>query len=146
MSIRHNSLFSNRTSFDKLDKALDVYSNYENILLVGDFNAQISEAYLDTFFYQHALETVNKEPTCYKDSENSSCVDFIFTNNPRSFFKTNTFFTGLSDCHKLFSSVFKTTFCKSKPKEITDRNFKNFEEESFNQELRNNLINNNIES
>ena len=43
-------------------------------------------------------------------------------------------------------SVFKTTFCKSKPKEITYRNFKNFEEESFNQELRNNLINNSIES
>ena len=43
-------------------------------------------------------------------------------------------------------SVFKATFCKSKPKEITYRNFKNFEEESFNQELRNNFINNSIES
>ena len=29
---------------------------------------------------------------------------------------------------------------------MTYRNFKNFEEESFSQELRNNLINNNIES
>ena len=27
--------------FDRLDIALDVYSNYENSLLVGDFNAQI---------------------------------------------------------------------------------------------------------
>ena len=56
----------------------------------------------------------------------------------------NMFFTWLSDFHKLLLSVFKTTFCKSKPKEITYRHFKNFEEESFNQELRNNLINNNI--
>ena len=56
------------------------------------------------------------------------------------------FFTGLSDFHELVLSVFKTTFCKSKPTEITYRNFKNFEEKSFNQELRNNLINNNIES
>ena len=36
--------------FNTLDKALDVYSNYENILLIGDFNAQIGETHLDTFF------------------------------------------------------------------------------------------------
>ena len=89
---------------------------------------------------------MNKEPTCYKNSENPSPIDFTLTNNPRSFFKTNTFFTGLPDFHKLVLSVFKTTFCKSKPKEITYRNFKNFEEESFNQELRNNLVNNNVKS
>ena len=89
---------------------------------------------------------MNKEPTCYKNIENLSWIDFILTNKPRSFIKTNTLFTGLSDFHKFALSVFKTTFCKSKPKEITYRNFKNFEEESFNQELRNNLINNNIES
>ena len=92
------------------------------------------------------MQNLNKEPTCYKNSENPSCIDLILPNNPRSFSKTNTFFTGFSDFHKLVLSVFKTTFCKSKPKEITYRNFKNFEEEIFNQELRNNLINNSIES
>ena len=55
-------------------------------------------------------------------------------------------FTGLSDFHKLVLSIFKTTFCKYKPKEIIRRNFKNFEEESFNQELKNNLINSSTES
>ena len=68
------------------------------------------------------------------------------THNPKSFFKTSTLFTGLSDFHKLVLSVFKTTFCKSKPKEIIYRNFKNFEEESFNQELKNSLSNNSTES
>ena len=89
---------------------------------------------------------MNKEPTCYKNSENPSHIDFILTNNPRSFFKTSTLFTGLSDFHKLVLPVVKTTFCKSKPKEITYRNFKNFEEELFDQELKNNLINNSTES
>ena len=125
--------------FNTLDKALDVYSNYENILLIGDFNAQIGETHLDTFLYQHELANINKEPTCYKNSENPSCIDFILSNRPKSFFKTNTVFTGLSDFHKLVLSVFKTTFPKSKPKEITYRNFKNFSEENFNQELRTNL-------
>ena len=45
--------------------SLDVYSNYENILLVGDSNTQIGEkTCLDTFLYQHELKNVNKEPTC----------------------------------------------------------------------------------
>ena len=45
----------------------------------------------------------------------------------------------MSDFRKLVLSVFKTTFPKSKPKEITSRNFKNFRKENFNQELRANL-------
>ena len=101
------------------------------------FNAQIGETCLDILLYQHELRNVNKELTCYKNSEIPSCTDFILTNNPRSFFKTSTFFTGLSDFHKLVLSVFNTTFCKSKPKEITNRNLKIFEEESFNHELKN---------
>ena len=144
--IYHLPFQSDQYFFDGLDNALDEYSNYGNILLVGDFNAQIRETCLDTFLYQHELKNVNKEPTCYKNSGNSSCIDFILTNNPRSFFKTITPFTGLSDFHKLVLPVFKTTFCKPKPKEIIYKNFKNFEEESFNQELKNNFINSNTES
>ena len=102
--IYHPASQSDQYFFDKLDNALDVYSNCENIFLVGDFNTQIGETCLDTFLYQHDLE---------------SCIDFILTNNPRSFFKTNTFFTGLSDFYELVLSVFRTTFCKSEPKEIT---------------------------
>ena len=144
--IYHPTSQSDQYFFDKLDNTINVCYNYENILLVGDFNAQIGETYLDTFLCQHELKNVNKNPTSYKNSENPSCIYFILTNNPRRFFKTNTFFTELSDFHKLVLSVFKITFCKSKPKEITYRNFKNFEEENFNQEVKNNLINNSNES
>ena len=60
---------SDQYFFDKLDNAVDVYSNFENISLVGAFNAQIRETCLYTFLYQHELENVNKEPTCCKNSE-----------------------------------------------------------------------------
>ena len=33
------------------DKVLNIYSNYENVLLIGDFNAQIGETHLDTFLF-----------------------------------------------------------------------------------------------
>ena len=34
---------------DTYHKVLDVYSNYENVLLIGYFNVQIGETHLDTF-------------------------------------------------------------------------------------------------
>ena len=66
-------------------------------------------------------------------------VDFILTNSPLSFYKSDFLFTRLSDCHKAVLSVFKATFSKSKSKEIIYRNFKKFNEEHFNQELRGKL-------
>ena len=44
---------SDQYFFDNLDKALDVYSTYEKVLITGDFNAQEGEKCLDTFLYQH---------------------------------------------------------------------------------------------
>ena len=35
--------------FNTLDKAFDIFSNYENLLLLGDFNIQIVETHLDAF-------------------------------------------------------------------------------------------------
>ena len=41
-------------------KTLGVYTNYENTLFVGDFNAQIGETHLDTFYivmsYQKSIK------------------------------------------------------------------------------------------
>ena len=51
----------------------------------------------------------------------------------------NTIFTGLSDFHKLALPVFKTTFTKSKFKEIIYRNYKTFSQNNFNQDLHNQL-------
>ena len=49
--------------FEKLDKAIDVYSHYEKVLLLGNFNAEISEFCLDFFLYQHELKNLVKEKT-----------------------------------------------------------------------------------
>ena len=107
-------------------------------MLVGDFNSQIGEKYFDDFLFQHELRSVNDKPTCYKNPDKHSCIDFILTNSPLSFHKSDCLFIGLSDCHKLVLSVFKINFSKSKPKEIIYRNFKKFDED-FNQQLRGRL-------
>ena len=99
--------------FDCLDKALDVYSSYEKVILTGDFNAQES---INSFLYQHDLTNLVKESTCYKNPRNPSCSNLYLTNSPLRFQTTSPVFTGLSDFHKLVLTVFKTTFVKSKPK------------------------------
>ena len=92
-------------------------------MLVGHFNAQIGEKCFEDFLLQHELSSVNGKPTCYKNPDKPSCIDFILTNSPLSFHKSDCLFAGSSDCHKLVLSVFKTTFSKSKPKEIIYRKF-----------------------
>ena len=65
-------------------------------------------------------------------------MPLILTNSPRSFINKETYFTGLSDCHKLVLSVFKT-FSKTGPKEMMYRDYKNFDQYIFSQELCTNL-------
>ena len=93
----------------------------------------------DTFLYQHELKSLNKEATSFKNPNKSGCIDLILANNPRSFSNTETYFTGLSDCHKLVLSVFKTTFSKTGPKEMMYRDYKNFDQDIFPQEIHTSL-------
>ena len=39
----------------KYYKALGTYSNYEKVLLIGDFNTEITEHYMESLFYEHEL-------------------------------------------------------------------------------------------
>ena len=55
----HLPSHSDQYYFDNIDKALDVYCQYEKIMLVGDFNAQIGEKCFDDFLFQHELRSVN---------------------------------------------------------------------------------------
>ena len=140
MGSYHPPSQSDQYYFDSVGRALDVYNDsYERFLLLGDFNAEETEPCLSTFLYEYEAKHLVKEKTCYKIPENPSCVDLFLTNSCNSFQNTTVISTGLSDCHKMPVTVLKTTFDKVKPKEIMYRNYKNFEEIKFREELRNTL-------
>ena len=63
-------------------------------------------------------------------------MDLNLTNNSSYFQNTKTFFTGLSDFHKLVTTMVKISFPKSKPLEINYRNYKHLDEFSFNEDLK----------
>ena len=88
------------------------------------------------FLELYGLKNLVRENTCFKSLNNPSCIDLILTNNQGSFQNTNVISSGLSDCHKLVLSVIKTTFPKAKPRQFFYRDFKNFEETIFKDDLK----------
>ena len=87
---------------------------------------------------EHDLKHIVKEPTCFKNTENPTCIDLFITNVPtyidlfitnvptcidlfitnvpNSFPVTKTITTGLSDFHKMVLTVLKNKFMKLKTK------------------------------
>ena len=57
------------------------------------------------------------------------------TNKQERFLKTETVETGLSEFHKMVVSVFKRSLKKQKPKIITYRDYKRFDNEKFRESL-----------
>ena len=75
-----------------------------------------------------------KSATCFKSSK-GTLLDVLLTNKPKSFQKTFVCKTGRSDCHKLVSTIFRSTFIKLPPKVAKYRSYKNFDENKFCRDL-----------
>ena len=125
-----------------VSKGRDNYlANYDNILLLGDFNSTMSEKPMKEFCELYDLQNLIKDPTCYKNASNPSSIDVILTNRKNSFQNSMTIETGLSDYHKMIITVLKVHFKKKEPITIKFRSYKNFNESIFRDNLLNNLQN-----
>ena len=80
---------------------------YENIILMGDYNAEITNASMQEFCESYFLENMVKKPTCFKNPAKPTCIDLMITNKPGMFQNAKTYETGLSDFHKLDVSTMK---------------------------------------
>ena len=58
---------------------------YDNVLLIGDFNSEISEKPMEEFCSLFDLKSLIKTPTCYMSDTNPSCIDLILTNRSNCF-------------------------------------------------------------
>ena len=108
--------FNEQLFLENLSMSLDhTLENYENIILLGDFKLTPKHTKLleftDTFNLKHLI----KEPTCFKGA-NPAIIDLILTNQRQYFKNSKTFETGISDFHKLTTTVLKSTFVKGNPK------------------------------
>ena len=64
--------------------SLDLHSSkYDKILILGDFNVEIEEANMKTFFENYNLKSLIKQPTCDKIPNKPTCINLILKNVPR---------------------------------------------------------------
>ena len=126
--------------FQNIGSSIDFYCQYyEKFLLVGDFNAEDTEPHLAEFLRNYDAKNIVKNKTCYKNINNPSCIDLFITNCFRHFHGTVALSVGMSDFHKLVVTVLKCTLKTGKPKNVSYRNYKNFNNENFKQELKTKL-------
>ena len=65
----------------------------------------------------------------------TTCIDLILTNRPNLFQHSSAFETGLSDFHLLTVTEFQMGLQKLKPKIITHRDYKNFDNAKFRSDI-----------
>ena len=112
---------------------------FDKFLLAGDFNIEEADPIMSEFLFKNDSKNLVQQKTCFKSTNNPSCIDLFVTNSPRSFQNTITFASGLSDFHKIILTILKSTFPKVRPKQIVYRKFKNFDLNNFKNEIRTNM-------
>ena len=130
----HKNLISNHLNI--LGKILDTQMKiYDNFLIVRDFNSEVTETAMENFCGTYHLHNLIKDRTCLKNPHKPLCIDLLLTSFPKSFLKSQTLETGLSDFHKLTLVILKIRYKKQRPLVVTYRDYKNFSNETFRTEL-----------
>ena len=89
----------------------------------------------ERFLQAYNLTSLIKEATCFQSS-NPSCIDLILTNQKNMCKLSNTFETGISDRHKLISTVAKSGSFKGRPQEKIYRSYISFNIETFKKNIK----------
>ena len=120
---------------------MTIYTKYDHTILVGDFNANMlkPDAYetkmlLDSFIEPFSLKQLIKEPTRITKSS-CTLIDLILVTKPE-----NALFSGVCDAPGISDHCFTyVTYSlkkeKFKPYNVTKRDFKNINHESFKHDI-----------
>ena len=98
---------------ESLSGSLKSYtSKFENILVIGVLNISVEENNMKYFCESYNLKSLMKVPTFYKNPESPSCIDLIFTNQPRNFQNSSVIETSPSDFLKITVTSLRMRFRK----------------------------------
>jgi hypothetical protein len=120
----------------------NITNSYDNIIIIGDINIDtmkedsygydLYESFLDTF----NLKNLIKDTTCHTKTASTS-LDVILTNRNRCCFHTIILETGISDVHSLIGTTLRASYNRVEPTIIKYRDYKNFSEVTFLNDLAN---------
>ena len=125
-----------KNHLQEIGKGSQYYSSkYENFIVLGDFNAEMSNPHMSEFCALYNLTNLIKEPTCYKNVDKPTSIDLILTNHARCFQHSGIHEMGLPDFQKLTCTVLKMFYAKQKLRIIKYRDYKNFINITFRMDL-----------
>ena len=85
---------------------------------MDDFNADLSNNFVDSFCGSYNLKSLIKKPKCFKNPDHPTCIDLILTNRQKSFQNSIIIGIGLSDFHKLTVTVLKSYLRNRSPRNL----------------------------
>ena len=91
-----------------LSDFLDSHSStYQKVFILGDFNVEVDDLNMKTFYDSYSLPILMKQPILYANPFHLKCIDLILTNVPQSFHTTYAIETGLSYFHLMKLTVMR---------------------------------------
>ena len=109
---------------------------YDKYVLACDSNAEEEEEKMGNFLDIYGLKCLVHDKTCFKSVIKPSCIDLFLTNSSNSFQNIYVICSGLSDCHTMVLILMKTNYPNAKPRKLFYRNYKNFSNAGFNNDLK----------
>ena len=91
------------------------------------------------FCDNYGLKTLIRKLTCYKNSENPTCIDLMLTNVPHCWWSSCVIETGLPDFHLMTLTVMKKEYRKFQSRIIGYRGYRYFSNKKFRENLLHNL-------
>ena len=121
-----------------LSKSLSIYlDTYENVILLGEFNMTTEDKKLQFLEDSFNLDRLIKKQICFEGFH--SCIDLIIPNRKAYFKRTCILETGISDFHKLTVVSLKSQTLNAPPKRKLYIDYKAFDGNSFNNDLKTKL-------
>ena len=106
--LNSNSLNSFQNHLVQRSKKFDFYSSkYENVIVLGDFNAELTNTHVEEIYSVYNFKSLIKDQTCFKNPEKLTTIDHILTNHFKCFLHSGVYETGLSVFHRLTLTVLK---------------------------------------
>ena len=98
---------------------LDIFSKvlnkqacqYENVILIGDFNLTVNNKNVGVFMITSGLESLINKPACFQ-SANPTSINLILTNKKTLFKNSNVLEVGISDHHSFITTALRTQVIK----------------------------------
>ena len=107
---------------------------YDNIMLIGDFNLTVNNKSFGVFMKTFILETLISKPTCFQ-SRNQTCIDLTRKNQRGLFKNSNVLKVGVSNHHNFITTALRTQLVEGNAKMKMYRDYKAFNMDSFSKDL-----------